>query len=90
MTELKNIVLEKNYDSLKLIYEEQSKTAHNLKNQLNILCKYVREQRKSEAINYLKDIIKPFNDKDMDVWAGNDIIDFIVNSKKYKSNLNEN
>lgn len=85
LIELKNIVLEKNYDSLKLIHEEQSKTAHDLKNHLNILRKYVREQRQSEALTYLEDIIKPFNDKDMEVWTGNDIIDFIVNSKSMEA-----
>lgn len=91
--EIENKVLEQSYVNLKQVLDQQAKSAHDLNNHLNILYKYAGEQDNKSAMEYIDGIRQPFLINEMECWTGNDIIDFILNSKiseakKYKIKIN--
>lgn len=93
LVEIKNKVLEQSYDNLKQVFDRQAKSAHDLNNHLNILYKYAGEQDSKSAMEYIDDIRQPFLINEMECCTGNDMIDFILNSKisetkKYKIKVN--
>lgn len=76
-----NKLLENNYQKL---YNEQKRlehTAHDFKNHINLLIRYLEEEKYSEAIEYGRKLISPLDMISQRSWSGNKIIDTILNTK---------
>lgn len=81
LMELKNKMLETNYEDLIKMHEVQEKTAHDLKNHLSILRRYIEEKQELAALDYIGAISAPLT-VDNEIWTGNEIVDFILNTKR--------
>ena len=81
MIEVRHEILEQSYEGLKQAMDLQAKTAHDLKNHLNILYKYMEEKDTESAKAYIEDIRQPFLAKNEEHFTGNELIDFILNVK---------
>lgn len=88
LIEIKNKILEQNYDGLKQVLDTQAKSAHDLKNHLNILYKYMDDKDTESAKAYIEKIRQPFLTSDAEHWTGNEIIDFILNTKSAEARKN--
>lgn len=74
-------LMEENYQNL---YSEQKRlehTAHDFKNHINLLIKYLEEERYNEAIAYGKKLASPLEVVIQRSWSGNKILDTILNTK---------
>lgn len=74
-------LLEDNYRKL---YSEQKRlehTAHDFKNHINLLIKYLEEEKYTEAIDYGRKIASPLEVISQRCWSGNKIMDTILNTK---------
>lgn len=88
LIEIKNKILEENYDGLKQVLDKQAKSAHDLKNHLNILYKYMENEDTDAAKAYIEEIRQPFHISQTEHWTGNEIIDFILNTKNAEAEKN--
>lgn len=74
-------LLEDNYRKL---YSEQKRlehTAHDFKNHINLLVKYLEEEKYEEAIDYGRKLASPLEVISQRSWSGNKIMDTILNTK---------
>lgn len=76
-----NQMLEENYQKL---YDEQKRlehTAHDFKNHISLLTKYLEEGRYEEAMDYGKKLASPLAVISQRSWSCNKIMDTILNTK---------
>lgn len=76
-----NKLAEDNYRNL---YSEQKRlehTAHDFKNHINLLIKYLEEEKYQEAIGYSRKLASPLEVISQRSWSGNKIMDTILNTK---------
>ncbi len=74
-------LLEENYRKL---YDEQKRlehTAHDFKNHVYLLTKYLEEEKYNEAIEYSRKLAGPLDVVSQRSWSGNKILDTILNTK---------
>lgn len=74
-------LMERNYQKL---YDEQKRlehTAHDFKNHINLLIKYLEEEKYQAAIDYGKKLTSPLEVVSRRSWSGNKILDTILNTK---------
>lgn len=74
-------LLEENYRKL---YGEQKRlehTAHDFKNHIYLLTKYLEEEKYNEAIEYGRKLAGPLDVVSQRSWSGNKILDTILNTK---------
>ena len=88
LMEIKNKILEQNYDGLKQVLDKQAKSAHDLKNHLNILYKYMQDMDTEAAKAYIEEVRQPIMVSETEHWTGNEIIDFILNTKSAEAEKN--
>lgn len=81
---MRNNLLEENYNTINNIYMDNAKLYHDLNNHLNILYQLLDEGNTGEAKEYIKQISKPILILSKTVWTGVDVIDVIINSKLEK------
>lgn len=84
--EMRNELLENNYRQL---YEEQKWlecTAHDFKNHVNVLEKYLEEGFYSEAIDYIRILKTPLETIYQRNWSGSWMLDTILNNKFAEAN----
>ncbi len=80
--EMRNNILEANYNALKLVTDAEEKSAHDFRNHLNMLHKYLTEKNDQAALAYVASLSQPFDSLNHDVWTGNEVMDFILNLKR--------
>lgn len=81
MMQIKNEMLEENY---RKIYEEQKRleqTAHDFKNHINLLERYLDEGRYTDVTEYIKKLKGPLEMAAQQNWSGNKMLDSILNLK---------
>ncbi len=88
LIEIRNKILEQNYDGLKQVLDKQAKSTHDLKNHLNILYKYVQDSNNEAAKAYIEEIRQPFLVSETEHFTGNEVVDFILNIKSMEAEKN--
>lgn len=81
LIDITNQMLEENYQKL---YDEQRRlehTAHDFKNHINLLIKYLEEERYIQAMDYGRKLASPLEIISQRSWSGNKIMDTILNTK---------
>nr|WP_305182215.1 GHKL domain-containing protein [uncultured Schaedlerella sp.] len=76
-----NKLMEQNYQKL---YNEQKKleyVTHDFKNHINLLIKYLKEEKYDEAIEYGNKLSSPLEVISQRSWSGNKTVDTILNTK---------
>lgn len=81
MIELKNKMLEKNYNDMLNNYNENLRLFHDFYAHMNVILNYVQmnENKKCEA--YIEEILKSKEKLRKHVWTGNEIMDLILNDR---------
>lgn len=77
----KNKLMEQNYQKL---YEEQKRleqTAHDFKNHINLMMRYLEDGKYEEAIRYGRKLETPLEVISQRSWSGNKMLDTILNIK---------
>lgn len=77
----KNKLMESNYQKL---YEEQKRleqTAHDFKNHINVMMRYLEDGKYERAIDYGRRLKAPLEVISQRSWSGNEILDTILNIK---------
>lgn len=82
--EMRNELLEENYNNINEIYMNNAKLYHDLNNHLNVLYQLLENDNVLEAKSYIKEISKPITQLSKSVWTGVDVVDVIINSKLKK------
>ncbi|MDR2888466.1 MAG: GHKL domain-containing protein [Lachnospiraceae bacterium] len=80
--ELLSQVQAADFKALRQITEAEARSAHDFKNHLNIIYKYLDEKEDRAALDYVTAIMTPLQNMGQEIWTGNGIIDYILNSKK--------
>lgn len=76
-----NKLMEQNYQKL---YNEQKQleyVTHDFKNHINLLIKYLKEEKYDEAIEYGSKLSSPLEVVSQRSWSGNKTVDTILNTK---------
>lgn len=81
---MRNNLLEENYNTINNIYMDNAKLYHDLNNHLNVLYQLLDNEDIKEAKEYIKQITEPIMLLSKIVWTGVDVIDVIINSKLEK------
>lgn len=79
--ELRNDLLENNYRQLYAEQKQLERTAHDFKNHVNVLEKYLKEECYSEAIDYISALKAPLETIYQRNWSGSRMLDTILNNK---------
>lgn len=85
----KNKLMELNYQKL---YEEQRRleqTAHDFKNHINLMMRYLEEEKYEKAIEYGRKLENPLEVISQRSWSGNKILDTILNIKLLEARKKE-
>ena len=85
MIELRNQLLEDNYETLNDIYTSNAKLYHDLNNHLGTLYQLLDTDKLSEAKEYIERISEPIKNLNSVIWTGIDVVDVILNSKIEKA-----
>lgn len=78
---MRNTLLEENYNTINNIYMDNAKLYHDLNNHLNVLYQLLNDGDIEEAKEYITQISDPIMLLSKTVWTGVDVIDVIINSK---------
>ena len=85
----KNKLMELNYQKL---YEEQKRleqTAHDFKNHINLMMRYLEEEKYEKAIEYGRKLENPLEVISQRSWSDNKILDTILNIKLLEARKKE-
>lgn len=80
-SEVRNQLLEENYQSINRIYAGNSKLYHDLNNHLNVLYQMLDSGNADDARQYIEEISKPVKKLSNTIWTGENVVDVIINSK---------
>lgn len=81
MVEYRNIMLEKNYQEIKNLYQNYMYTYHDIKNHLIVLQNYCNKGENKNAVKYIEKISKPILETKSYFISNNKVIDIILNYK---------
>lgn len=87
--EMRDSMIEKNYQELKNALEENRILNHDIKNHLLILSEYDKNREWEKLEEYLNRITPAYQNVGVKAWTGNHTIDFLLNLKKSEA-LKEN
>lgn len=82
--EMRNALLEENYQVINDIYMKNAKLYHDLNNHLNVLYQLLEQENILDAKAYIQEVSKPIMQLSKSVWTGIDVVDVIINSKVEK------
>jgi len=77
----RNVLLMRDYQSLKNTYAANAKLFHDFHNHVEALYRYLTKDRTAEAIRYLEDLRSPLEAVTQPVWVGDEAVDYLINSK---------
>lgn len=77
----KNVLLERDYQTLSDTYATNAKLFHDFHNHIDILHRYLSKGSTAEAIRYLEDLRSPLQAMTQTVWTGEETVDYLINSK---------
>lgn len=87
--EMRDSMIEKNYQELKNALEENRTLNHDIKNHLLILSEYDKNREWEKLEEYLERITPAYQNVGVKTWTGNQTIDLLLNLKKSEA-LTEN
>ncbi|MFR5149510.1 MAG: hypothetical protein ACLTER_08225 [Ruminococcus sp.] len=78
---LRNRMLERNYEDLKVYYNDSRTLFHDYRAHITLLQKYLEENQIDKACLYLNSINKPLAGIGKKIYTGNAVIDLVMNYK---------
>lgn len=81
IVQMRNELLEKNHESMKMMYEQNAKTFHDFKNHLALLYALMNDKQFDEAFQYVITIREPLIGYERRICTHNDTIDMVLNYK---------
>lgn len=82
--EMRNKLLQENYQNLTQAYTANAKLYHDFNNHMNVLYQFLIRGDASMAMQYLDNISEPVRETMKKTWTGNDVVDVVINSKLSK------
>lgn len=82
--EMRNKLLQENYQNLNQAYTANAKLYHDFNNHMNVLYQFLIRGDASMAMQYLDNISEPVRETMKKTWTGNDVVDVVINSKLSK------
>ncbi len=77
----RNILLERDYQTLRNTYAINAKLFHDIYNHIDVLYHYLLQSRTTEAINYIENLRSPMQISTQTAWIGDEAVDYLINSK---------
>ena len=74
-------MLERNYEDLKVYYNDSRTLFHDYRAHITLLQKYLEENQIDKACLYLNSINKPLAELEKKIYTGNAVIDLVMNYK---------
>ena len=78
---LRDRMLERNYEDLKVYYNDSRTLFHDYRAHITLLQKYLEENQIDKACLYLNSINKPLAELEKKIYTGNAVIDLVMNYK---------
>lgn len=78
---MKNQMLNKNYEDIKRLHETSMFTYHDLKNHILVLKQYADDAEIEKIPEYLVNIRKPIEELSHHIWCNNEVVNPILNTK---------
>lgn len=82
--EMRNKLLQENYQNLNQAYTANAKLYHDFNNHMNVLYQFLIRGDTKMAMEYLDNISEPVHETMKKIWTGNDVVDVVINSKLSK------
>lgn len=79
--EMRNKLLQENYQNLNQAYTANAKLYHDFNNHMNVLYQFLIRGDAGMAMQYLDNISEPVRETMKKTWTGNDVVDVVINSK---------
>lgn len=79
--EMRNKLLEENFNEIKNMYQNYAYTYHDMKNHLIILEDFCTQAENVKAVQYIKSIRNPIDEIENYLKSGNQVLDIIINYK---------
>lgn len=74
-------LLERDYQALNRSYSANAKLYHDLHNHIEIIHRYLTQEKISDALQYLEDLCTPVQEITQSDWTGDSAIDYLISSK---------
>lgn len=85
MIELKNEMLEKNYNDMLRSYNENLCLFHDFYAHMSVILNYVQMNENEKCETYIEEILKSKEKLQKQVWTGSEIIDLILNDRCHEA-----
>lgn len=82
-----NIMIEKNYNEMILLYQNRDRIFHDMKNHLAVLSMLITDKDLKRAEEYINKINEPILELEHKKFTGNRIVDIILNDKTEKAKV---
>lgn len=76
------MMLEREYRALSNTYESNAKLFHDFRNHCGVIRNYLTKDKNEEALKYLDDLTDGGSSYSLEVWTGDETIDYLIGSKK--------
>jgi len=86
MKNIYNTVSRQRYTEMTELYMKNATIYHDMKNHLNIICKYLEGNDDKSALKYIRSIREPLLQYENNITTGNDIVDMVINHKIAEAN----
>lgn len=77
----KNVLLERDYQTLSDTYAANAKLFHDFHNHIDVLYRYLLKGGTIEAIDYLENLRSPIQNITQTIWIGDEAVDYLINNK---------
>lgn len=86
MIQMKNELLEKNYDNFYGLYENSRYVYHDFKNHMILLKNYMEQNEYDKAQQYLENIVTPLEELSNYTFCDSQVLNLVLNVKGYEAN----
>ncbi len=86
MIQIKNELLEKNYDNFYNLYENSRYIYHDFKNHMILLKNYLEHDEYARAKRYLDEIVAPLEELSNYTYCKSQVLNLVLNLKGYEAN----
>lgn len=86
MIQIKNELLQENYDNFYNLYENSRYIYHDFKNHMILLRNYLDSEDFEKAKQYLEDIVAPLEELSNFTYCTSEILNLVLNLKGYEAN----
>lgn len=86
MIQIKNEILEENYENFHSLYENSRYIYHDFKNHMILLQNYLERKEFEKAQRYLEEIVQPLEDLSNYTYCDSQVMNLVLNLKGYEAN----